>query len=538
MPVSFRSLLAGAVAAAAVVGASAAMAAPSSSQAITGPDVSSYQHPNGAAINWSQVAKSGVSFAIVKATEGTGYTNPYYASDYAGIADAGLVHGAYHFARPALPVAKTAAAQANYFVSAMGDSATAKTLAPSLDLEVSGGLGRSQLIRWAQDFLIDVRKATDRTPLIYTYPTFWTDTLGDPAAFSRYPVWMASYSSTQPSGFALWQYTSQASLRGIQGNVDMSRYLGESPGWTWASLTQGNVATPFPRSAPAAPVNVHATLTSQQDATVSWLPGDAGSAPITGYAVTSSNGDTEDVSAGATSATMSGLQPGLSTTFTVTANNQVGAGTPSAPSNAVEPLVATTLVGSATKSAAVGQPVVVSGTLTKARNHSPLSGQPVQLEREVPGSTAWQPVATLTTDSQGQVASSRKPHKNTSWQLVYPGGGRNAGSSATATTAVKPTVTAAFSPATVASGAWAHLTGALKPVTQDVLLTRQVYSNGAWTSVQHRTFNAGSFTLSFRAPTAPGQVKCRVLVAAAGGRSGAHSAPVTLTVSAASASKG
>ena len=62
-----------------------------------GPDVSSYQHPSsakyphGKPINWTSVEKAGKAFAIVKATEGTAYTNPFFDDDYQGAADAGLV---------------------------------------------------------------------------------------------------------------------------------------------------------------------------------------------------------------------------------------------------------------------------------------------------------------------------------------------------------------------------------------------------------------------------------------------------------------
>jgi len=57
--------------------------------ASTGIDVSNYQHPNGAAINWAAVKASGQSFVFVKATEGVNgatpaYTNPYFAQDWAG----------------------------------------------------------------------------------------------------------------------------------------------------------------------------------------------------------------------------------------------------------------------------------------------------------------------------------------------------------------------------------------------------------------------------------------------------------------------
>jgi hypothetical protein len=57
-----------------------------------GVDVASFQHPGGAAINWSQVASAGYRFAFVKATQGNYYTNPYFSSDYQ--ASSALVYSA------------------------------------------------------------------------------------------------------------------------------------------------------------------------------------------------------------------------------------------------------------------------------------------------------------------------------------------------------------------------------------------------------------------------------------------------------------
>ncbi|WP_272956234.1 GH25 family lysozyme, partial [Salmonella enterica] len=53
-----------------------------------------------------------MSFAWVKATEGTSYQNPFYASQYNGSQSAGLIRGAYHFA---LPSNSSGQAQATYF---------------------------------------------------------------------------------------------------------------------------------------------------------------------------------------------------------------------------------------------------------------------------------------------------------------------------------------------------------------------------------------------------------------------------------------
>src|SRR3954451_11340162 len=140
-----------AVVPAAVAMAPAAQAASrlNSEAIIDGPDVASYQHPYGAKINWRAVARTHKDFAIVKATEGTSYRNPWFKRDYNGSRRAGLVRGSYHFAPPGYPLDRTARHQARFYVDHLGDVATADTLPPALDLESTGGLGRGALVTWA-----------------------------------------------------------------------------------------------------------------------------------------------------------------------------------------------------------------------------------------------------------------------------------------------------------------------------------------------------------------------------------------------------
>lgn len=64
---------------------------------IYGIDVSSYQ--NG--INFSEVAREGFSFVIVKATEGDNYVNPYYSAQLQSAVSAGLFAMSYHFVHAA-----------------------------------------------------------------------------------------------------------------------------------------------------------------------------------------------------------------------------------------------------------------------------------------------------------------------------------------------------------------------------------------------------------------------------------------------------
>lgn len=69
-----------------------------------GIDVASYQHPQGKAINWSEVKASGKEFAVIKLGGKLGgslnYLNPFFAQDFRAAGDAGLLVGAYWFWDP------------------------------------------------------------------------------------------------------------------------------------------------------------------------------------------------------------------------------------------------------------------------------------------------------------------------------------------------------------------------------------------------------------------------------------------------------
>ena len=107
---------------------------------LDGIDVAGHQHPGGSAIDWQTVADSGQSFAFIKATEGTGYTNPYFSSDSAKASAAGVTPGSYHYAKPEYD----ARSQARYYASVLSTGVN-PSLPPTLDLEETGGLGPEQL---------------------------------------------------------------------------------------------------------------------------------------------------------------------------------------------------------------------------------------------------------------------------------------------------------------------------------------------------------------------------------------------------------
>jgi lysozyme len=211
---------------------------------VWGVDVADYQHPDGAAISWRSVRATGASFAIIKATEGSSYVNPFFASDWAGARTAGLVRGAYGFGRPALPYS-TAAAQAEEFVRTVGSTDETGDLPPILDLEVTGGLTPAQLAVWTRTWLATAASLTGRTPILYAGQYFWADQVGNAAGFTAYPWWVPAYSSSAPrapfvggwKAWTMWQYTSGETVRGISGRVDASDFAGTAA--QLASLADG-----------------------------------------------------------------------------------------------------------------------------------------------------------------------------------------------------------------------------------------------------------------------------------------------------------
>jgi GH25 family lysozyme M1 (1,4-beta-N-acetylmuramidase) len=494
---------------------------------VDGPDVSSYQHVNGAAINWPAVRKSGREFAIVKATEGTSYVNPWFARDYAGIRTAAMVRGSYHFAHPARPLASSAQTQASFYVARLGDVTATATLPPALDLESSGGLSRAELVVWAQDFLLDVRRLTGRTPMIYSYPYFWAHQLGDPAALARYPLWMATYSGTVDPAASLWQYSETASVSGIRGGVDMSRLMAGSD---WTAMSDGSVPTAWPASAPG-PAQRVVPVAGVRSAVVTWLPPDAGTSALTGYDVAVvETGQTLHLAPTATRAAFGGLVTGRTYTLTVTPRNAVGAGPTT--SRTVVPVVPTSLVTTASAASIyVGSSVTYVATLRNRDTGAALAGMPVQIFSRPLGSTTWGLLQRTTTDDAGQVRLVRSPTRSTQLRIYYPGQPAVQQAAETSTTTlVRTRLNAGLSHPIAAVGVPVVLRGAISPRFSGVVVARQVWSHGVWRTVATtRTGGAGSYAFVVSG-NAHSTTYMRTVVAANHGRAPGYSNQVSLSV--------
>jgi GH25 family lysozyme M1 (1,4-beta-N-acetylmuramidase) len=199
-----------------------------------GVDVASYQHPHGAAIDWSRVAAAGYKFAFIKATEGDYYVNPYYAADLAQAKAAGLYATGYHFA---VPNVSGGASQAEYAVRNGDYTADGRTLPLALDIEYNPygaecyGLSAARMVAWVSAFTTEVQRLTGQRPIIYTTADWWHTCTGGSTAFGSDPLWVAGWGSSSPPmpagwrNWTFWQYTSRGSVPGITGDVDISYFL-------------------------------------------------------------------------------------------------------------------------------------------------------------------------------------------------------------------------------------------------------------------------------------------------------------------------
>jgi GH25 family lysozyme M1 (1,4-beta-N-acetylmuramidase) len=215
--------------------------------AIPGIDVSHHQ----GTIDWVQVAASGQRFVIAKATEGLFSVDPTYATNRAGATAAGLVFGAYHFARPDLHPTDPRG-EADHFVDTaqLGPG----NIVPVLDLERPGDLTQAQLTEWILAWLSQVTSRTGVRPMVYTSPNGWVNRTGNTTAVADAGyslLWIAHWFVSEPTvpannwqgnGWAFWQYSNCGTVPGIQGCVDLDWY--KNSDFTLVTIASPDTAAP------------------------------------------------------------------------------------------------------------------------------------------------------------------------------------------------------------------------------------------------------------------------------------------------------
>jgi len=178
-------------------------------------------------INWFQVKAAGYEFAFVRISDGTGFHDPQFTTNWNGAQAAGLMRGIYQFFRPTQDVA----AQADLVIAAVGTRQPGD-LPPVIDVEADGGLAPATVAARVRTWVDRVKAATGVDPIVYTGKFFWRDEVGGPTTFANNPLWIAQYTTLCPDltapwdTWAFWQFSESGSVPGISGGIDLDRFNG------------------------------------------------------------------------------------------------------------------------------------------------------------------------------------------------------------------------------------------------------------------------------------------------------------------------
>ena len=170
---------------------------------LKGIDISSHQGD----INLAPLA---IDFVIIKATEGTGYVNPYCEPKVQQAKDLGLLWGFYHFAGT-----KGAVEEATYFINNCSE--------------------------WVNTFVRTVHEQTGIWPWIYANPWRFNQGGVEPNCarwVAQYPNVIRptlDYDPGEPPAtdglVACWQYASDGNVPGYDGNLDVNHFFGDQAAW-------------------------------------------------------------------------------------------------------------------------------------------------------------------------------------------------------------------------------------------------------------------------------------------------------------------
>ena len=193
-------------------------------------------------VDFSKVVRAGVKYAWIKVTEGTTHVNPGFQKKFEDARRAGLIVGAYHFARPDTYAGdpKDWKNEADNFLKQLevarlecGD------LVPVVDLEQGLKTDDNYNCEWYLNWLDYVGCQTKTRPVVYTARWAWqlyimkgSNELQN--QLSTYPLWLASYNEgVQPertpdiwNKWDVWQYTGSGTVPGVTGRCDQNWMAG------------------------------------------------------------------------------------------------------------------------------------------------------------------------------------------------------------------------------------------------------------------------------------------------------------------------
>lgn len=190
---------------------------------VFGVDVSNYQGD----IDWNALERQNVSFAFIKATEGSGHTDESIRRNLERAAETGIKVSAYHFFSFDSP----GETQAENFISSVGGDEI--SLPPVVDIEYYADKALNKPSREEAEAILTpllsrLEEYYGTKPIIYAtipvYMRYIKDSFGD------YPLWIRSV-NFEPDlmDWKFWQYSDCGELDGYYGeekHIDFNVYNG------------------------------------------------------------------------------------------------------------------------------------------------------------------------------------------------------------------------------------------------------------------------------------------------------------------------
>ena len=176
---------------------------------IPGIDVSNWQ----GYIDYSAVKRSGIQIVYIKASQGTGFKDPYLEYNYRNAKENGLKVGFYHYVTATS--IQSAEREAQFFSSVISGKSPDCKLA--MDFEVfDSSLSVSQINEISLAFLRKLEELTGKDVVVYSN-LYHSQRIFNQSVSSRYPLWLAYYGdyTKLTNTFSNWnnwigvQYTSK-----------------------------------------------------------------------------------------------------------------------------------------------------------------------------------------------------------------------------------------------------------------------------------------------------------------------------------------
>lgn len=175
-------------------------------------------------INWKEVKKDNIDFAIIRASYG--WSNHQTQTDqnfHQNVKEAkknGIKVGAYHYAHATN--VEEALLEADFFISLISNYHFDYPVFYDVEDHDQVNLSKKELTDLALAFLNRVKEAGYDVGLYASES--WLSQKFDMERLKDYDIWLASYTPTSyyQNNYELWQYTKEGKVKGIKTNVDLN----------------------------------------------------------------------------------------------------------------------------------------------------------------------------------------------------------------------------------------------------------------------------------------------------------------------------